>query len=50
MAIFRHYRRLSKFHDPAEIFNPVLLDQAYDSEDVGAVVYAQELALERMHL
>ena len=30
-----------KFHDPAEIFNPVLLDQAYENEDVGAVVYAR---------
>ncbi|MDX8568068.1 hypothetical protein OZ668_08735 [Elizabethkingia sp. HX XZB] len=30
-----------KFHDPAEVFNPVLLDQAYDNEDVGAVVYAR---------
>nr|WP_315030198.1 hypothetical protein [uncultured Chryseobacterium sp.] len=30
-----------KFHDPAEIFNPLLLKQAYASGDVSAVVYAR---------
>ena len=30
-----------KFHDPAEIFTPEVLAQAYKNGDVGAVVYAR---------